>query len=87
MSLFTSLGNEEGYVFLGADWIGMSQWDELTVVSMMTSSFTDFAIVRCRPSCVVTRATAILAPTMSTSPPVAAPHPTPPHPHHPAPDS
>ena len=32
MSLFTSFGNEQGYVFVGADWIGMSQWDEVSVV-------------------------------------------------------
>jgi len=38
-------GNEYGYVWAASDWIGLSEYDEPTVVVMIAESFTDFSIV------------------------------------------
>jgi hypothetical protein len=38
-------GTEYGYVYGATDWIGLSEYDEPTVIVMLAESFTDFAIV------------------------------------------
>jgi len=38
-------GNENGYIYGATDWIGLSEYDEATVVVMLAESFNDFAIV------------------------------------------
>lgn len=38
-------GNAYGYIYGATDWIGLSEYDEATVVVMLAESFTDFAIV------------------------------------------
>ena len=45
MNVFQTQANEMGWIYLGVDWIGLSQWDEPTVAVMIASDFTNFAIV------------------------------------------
>lgn len=37
--------NEYGYVLAATDWIGLSEYDEPTVIVMLLDSFTDFSLV------------------------------------------